>query len=606
MTQGSGTPTATYSDIQDGWTGTGDIDADPLFLRNPSAGADATWGTADDDYGDLRLAVTSPVVDAGNNAAVPAGITTDLAGGNRFLDVSTAPDTGAGTAPIVDMGAYETIGLDAGPGGSVNQGAIFASTGHYNPGITGTATVNYGDNTGNQALTLANGSFSLSHIYADDGQYTITVTITPTQGAVLTDTAAVTVNLVAPTLTLSGDGSVNEGATYTLNLASIDPDTIDHWAITWSDGNVETVSGNPASTTHIYADGPNDYTISATATDEDGTFAAGNTVNVHVNNVAPVATVGGAATGVRGRPVSLTLSATDASAADSAAGFSYDIDWDDGSAIQTFTAGSTSASHAFVNTGVYRVSVTPRDKDNAAGAPLTRNITISAAELEADPVTPGKLALIVGGTTGNDGIVLSPVAGGKVKVTIGVKTVGTYKPTGRIQVFGGPGNDRITVSSGISNLTDLFGEAGNDTLVGGPGNDILVGGAGNDSLSGNAGRDILIGGLGADTLVGGAGDDILLSDCSNCETNFAALAALQREWTRTTATYAQRVAHITGSPGGLNGSVFLKAPGIAKDTFADVLIGDEGDDLFILNTAGAGTRDKASDRVAAETVKDLA
>ena len=44
------------------------------------------------------------------------------------------------------------------------------------------------------------------------------------------------------------------------------------------------VSGNPASVTHVYADGnsTSNYTISATATDEDGTYAAGNTVAVNV------------------------------------------------------------------------------------------------------------------------------------------------------------------------------------------------------------------------------------------------------------------------------------------------------------------------------------
>ena len=42
------------------------------------------------------------------------------------------------------------------------------------------------------------------------------------------------------------------------------------------------MTGNPASVTHTYADGPNNYAISATATDEDGTYAAGNTVAVTV------------------------------------------------------------------------------------------------------------------------------------------------------------------------------------------------------------------------------------------------------------------------------------------------------------------------------------
>jgi hypothetical protein len=97
------TPMITFSDIQGGYTGAGNIDADPLFVRNPSAGADGVWGTADDDYGDLRLRADSPCIDAGSNAAVPAGITTDLAGKPRFVDVPGANDPGA----IVDMGAYE-------------------------------------------------------------------------------------------------------------------------------------------------------------------------------------------------------------------------------------------------------------------------------------------------------------------------------------------------------------------------------------------------------------------------------------------------------------------------------------------------------------------
>lgn len=101
------TPMVTYSDIQRGYAGTGNIDSDPQFIRLPSPGGDSTWGTVDDDYGDLRLQPTSLAIDAGNNAAVPAGITTDLADAPRFANVPSIPDTGAGNPPIVDMGAYE-------------------------------------------------------------------------------------------------------------------------------------------------------------------------------------------------------------------------------------------------------------------------------------------------------------------------------------------------------------------------------------------------------------------------------------------------------------------------------------------------------------------
>ncbi|MGA2502173.1 MAG: dockerin type I repeat-containing protein, partial [Tepidisphaeraceae bacterium] len=89
------TPVITYSDIQGGYSGTGNINADPLFVRNPSAGPDGIWGTADDDYGDLRLLSSSPAINAGSNAAIPTGVTTDLAGNARVVNTT------------VDMGAYE-------------------------------------------------------------------------------------------------------------------------------------------------------------------------------------------------------------------------------------------------------------------------------------------------------------------------------------------------------------------------------------------------------------------------------------------------------------------------------------------------------------------
>ena len=93
---GFGTISVTYSDVGgSGFPGSGNVSANPLFI-NPAGN-------------NLQLGAGSPAVDAGNNAAVPAGITTDLAGNPRFYDDPAVPDTGAGTPPIVDMGAYERI-----------------------------------------------------------------------------------------------------------------------------------------------------------------------------------------------------------------------------------------------------------------------------------------------------------------------------------------------------------------------------------------------------------------------------------------------------------------------------------------------------------------
>ncbi len=85
-----------YSNVQGGVPGIGNIDADPFFV--------------DPDNGDFRLLPESPCIDAADNDAVPEAVTTDLNGNPRFLEIPETPDTGNGTLPIVDMGAYEALG----------------------------------------------------------------------------------------------------------------------------------------------------------------------------------------------------------------------------------------------------------------------------------------------------------------------------------------------------------------------------------------------------------------------------------------------------------------------------------------------------------------
>ena len=117
----AGAAAVTYCDLQGGYAGTGNINLDPLFVDPDGPDNDpATW--QDNDY---RLAAGSPCIDAGQNSAVPAdtfdldgdGDTTepipfDLDGQPRFVDDPATVDCPyvpgtCGTAPIVDMGAYE-------------------------------------------------------------------------------------------------------------------------------------------------------------------------------------------------------------------------------------------------------------------------------------------------------------------------------------------------------------------------------------------------------------------------------------------------------------------------------------------------------------------
>jgi len=86
------TVTMTDTDVQGGWPGVGNIDADPLFV--------------DPDNGNYRLSAGSPCIDAGDNTAVPTGVLRDLDGNPRFVADACAGERGA----TVDLGAYEFQG----------------------------------------------------------------------------------------------------------------------------------------------------------------------------------------------------------------------------------------------------------------------------------------------------------------------------------------------------------------------------------------------------------------------------------------------------------------------------------------------------------------
>jgi hypothetical protein len=116
----SAAPDIQYSNVQSATVRMTNIDSDPDFVRAPDPG-DGDWMTlTDNDYGDLRLQVTSPAIDAADNTAVPAdqldldgdGDTTEplpisLGGAIRFAEIATVPDSGNGAPPVSDMGAYE-------------------------------------------------------------------------------------------------------------------------------------------------------------------------------------------------------------------------------------------------------------------------------------------------------------------------------------------------------------------------------------------------------------------------------------------------------------------------------------------------------------------
>lgn len=313
------------------------------------------------------------------------------------------------------------------------------------------------------------------------------------------------------------------------------------------------------------------YAVSLTITDTAGDTSTA-TASTTGTNVAPTATVTGPAALVPGQTATFTLNATDPSTVDQTAGFTFGLDWNgDGTVDQTVTGPSgTQVTHVFSGTGTNNVSVTATDKDGGVSAPATLSVGVKTVALEPDPANPGKTALFVAGTAGNDNIQFTP--GGKSGVRVRVNGVdqGSFAPTGSLVVLAGDGDDNIQVAGSIRTAARLYGEGGNDRIKAGKGASLLDGGDGNDELIGGHANDILIGGGGADRLVGGPGEDILIAGSTASKGDDAALGQLLNTWAGT-GNYSTRVAAMAAT---------LTA-GITEDGVADKLTGAAGLDWYV-------------------------
>jgi hypothetical protein len=254
-----------------------------------------------------------------------------------------------------------------------------------------------------------NGTIEVWHTYPDDNptgtssdNYTTKLKVTDSAGGIGNAVTVVTVESLAPVITITGitpqvfeNGTVLLSANFTdIGIQDTHTATVD-----WGDGTVaETLSviqGNGSgnfSASHTYLDDnptgtdSDNYTVTITVTDDD-TVSGEATTDVLVADVAPEATLEAGETSVIDENDIFTLSGsfTDIGSEDT---HTVEIDWGDGTSETGLSvnqeSGNFTASHPYLDDAPsgtpsdnYSISVIVRDDDTLTSAVAISTVTVN-------------------------------------------------------------------------------------------------------------------------------------------------------------------------------------------------------------------------------------
>jgi ELWxxDGT repeat protein len=622
--ESDGTTTSLVADLNPG-TGSSNpfdlivIDGKLFFLANDGTHGQELWmtdGTTTTAVGDFSMlsVVNKP---AAMNSTFFVEANDVVHGYELWKDVVNQPPVAQAGGPY-SVAEGGSVALD-GTGSSDPNGTIVSYEWDFN--YTGSGfTV---DATGPTP------TFSAANL---DGPEVVTVAlrVTDTFGAQSIATSTVTVNNVPPTAVLGNNGPVDEGSPVTVSFTGAsDPSAADtaagfHYSYATDPANLATTyaTATDGASKQLTFDDNGSYTVYGRIFDKDNGSTDYQTT-VTVNNVAPTAGITGPLDGfqgVRGQTRVFTLSATDPSAADTAAGFTFAVTWGDGSPTQTVVGLSgITASHAYAAEGNYTVSVTATDKDKGTGSAATALVPILIAEVQAG-------TLVVAGTGGADTFDLTPVTGGTdVGVAVNGVSLGSFHTTtGQVQVYGYGGgdtlnfndqadtaNDTYTVTSsgltrtgavtvspaGVENLIINAGSGSNPINVTGTaaGTAVTVnGGGGNDTI--NVGNGNTLDGIqGALTVNGQAGTNRLnVNDQSAAGAQTYTLSATTLVRSGAAAiTYGTLTSLVLSAGSGGDAFVVSATPSIPATLIGGAgtnsLIGPNAANTWIINGPNAGT-----------------
>ena len=308
-------------------------------------------GTFNVDFGGVNKTGTLTVPNTGGWQTWQTITTTvQLTAGQQIMQVDF--DTNGSTGYVGNFNWLELtaapIVASAGSNFSANAGATDTFAGTVSGGI---APYSYGWTFGDG--TTSSGSPTPSHVYANPGTYTATLTATDNVEMSATSSVVVTVNDVAPTVSLTAPTSGEAGVAESFLASATDISPADQAAgftYSWVFGDGGTATG--ASPSHTFT-AAGTYTVTVTATDEYGKIGTATGTVVVVG--PPTVNAGSAFT------VNAGSSTTFSQATESGgtAPFTYSWTFGDGSTA----SGSLNPSHTYANPGSDTATVTVTDAD---------------------------------------------------------------------------------------------------------------------------------------------------------------------------------------------------------------------------------------------------
>jgi hypothetical protein len=438
--------------------------------------------TATVDWGD-GSGVQNATVIAGVGAGALGGTHVYGDNGNYTVTVSVADNNGGSASqkfdvlvknlpPVLVTATDQTVNegqlLDLSAQGGAPALGLFVDPGFLD---THTATVNWGDGSPTQNATVSEamgaGALGGTHTYADNGSYTVTVTVTDDDGGSDSEAFNVMVKNVPPVLVVAADQTVNEGQLLDLSAQGgaqalglfIDQGVLDtHTAtVNWGDGSPtqnatvsEAMGAGAIGGTHTYADNGL-YTVTVIVTDDDGGSASG-TFKVTVNNVAPFVDLTGPSTVNEGSANTWHLGPVVDPGTDTVT--QYVIHWGDGN-TDTFTAAQIAGmagniGHTYADgPNNYTIAVDLVDEDGTFLAVDTLAVAVNNVPPFVD---------LTGPTAVNEGVANNWMLGAVVDP--GTDTVSQYV------IHWGDGNTDTFTAAQIAGMANTIGH----TYVEGPNN----------------------------------------------------------------------------------------------------------------------------------------